>query len=287
MKSADDATEVYLDDVAVNGEDRDVRRRPEVGRQRQPPDVQAPTTSGRGSTSATAPRASPAARGRARSGGLVFRGDCRYPERMAYYGDKVGPLSLDKPLKASGKVVMTRGVTDSTTMFGFFNARDSMRSNPQPVRRASPRRCSASTSKAPAARGSSFTPSSAAAAGGGTYGRDPQTPHIYPDGVVRRVDAGLRPRRRGRPRAGRRLTGRQVGSPGSERGGQGEGHPLRPLRLHHAVDRRQRAERLLRRPQLYRTAVVTAPQRGRPACRRGRREHISPRAGNILSQSGY
>jgi len=26
-------------------------------------------------------------------GGLIFRGDCRYPARMAYYADRVGPLS--------------------------------------------------------------------------------------------------------------------------------------------------------------------------------------------------
>ena len=62
-------------------------------------------------------------------GGMIFRGDCRYPERMGCYGDRIGPLTLDKPIKASGKVVMTRGVTDSTVLFGFYNQAESMRSN--------------------------------------------------------------------------------------------------------------------------------------------------------------
>jgi hypothetical protein len=59
-------------------------------------------------------------------GGLIFRGDERYPERMAYYGDRLGALTLDKPLKASGKVCLRRGVTDSTILIGFFHSKDSM-----------------------------------------------------------------------------------------------------------------------------------------------------------------
>ena len=60
-------------------------------------------------------------------GGQIFRGDCRYPERLACYGDHVGPLTLNKPIKASGKISLVRGVTDSTTLFGFYNSKDSMR----------------------------------------------------------------------------------------------------------------------------------------------------------------
>ena len=62
-------------------------------------------------------------------GGQIFRGDCRFPKRMACYGAPVGPLALDKPLVAFGRVAMIRGVTDSTTLFGFYNSRDSMRQN--------------------------------------------------------------------------------------------------------------------------------------------------------------
>jgi hypothetical protein len=60
-------------------------------------------------------------------GGLVFRGDERFPQRMAYYGDRIGTLMLDGPLRASGKVCLRRGVTDSTTLIGFFHATESMR----------------------------------------------------------------------------------------------------------------------------------------------------------------
>jgi hypothetical protein len=62
-------------------------------------------------------------------GGQIFRGDCRYAERMACYGDRVGPLTLARPLKASGKIALRRGVSDSTTLFGFYNSVDSMRQN--------------------------------------------------------------------------------------------------------------------------------------------------------------
>jgi hypothetical protein len=63
-------------------------------------------------------------------GGLVFRGDCRFPNRMAYYADRLQDLTLDKPIHASGKVCLRRGVTDSTVLFGFFNSEVSMKSNP-------------------------------------------------------------------------------------------------------------------------------------------------------------
>jgi hypothetical protein len=60
-------------------------------------------------------------------GGLVFRGDERYPDRMAYYGDRLETLTLEKPLRASGRVALARGVTDSTVLIGFFHSTGSMR----------------------------------------------------------------------------------------------------------------------------------------------------------------
>lgn len=63
-------------------------------------------------------------------GGLVFRGDCRYPRTMAAYGARLKTLSLDTPLLARGKVSMIRGVTDSTASIGFYNSAYSLRSNP-------------------------------------------------------------------------------------------------------------------------------------------------------------
>jgi hypothetical protein len=55
-------------------------------------------------------------------GGLIFRGDIRFPDRMAHYGDRVGPLLLDRSLRASGKIALRRAVSDSTTLLGFYHA---------------------------------------------------------------------------------------------------------------------------------------------------------------------
>jgi hypothetical protein len=63
-------------------------------------------------------------------GGLVFRGDIREAGRMASYGDRVGPLTLDRPLRAAGKVALRRGVSDSTTLFGFYHSGRSLAVNP-------------------------------------------------------------------------------------------------------------------------------------------------------------
>jgi hypothetical protein len=58
-------------------------------------------------------------------GGLIFRGDGRYRDKMAWYADRIGPLSLEKPLRAGGRICMRRGVSDSTTLLGFFNSKTS------------------------------------------------------------------------------------------------------------------------------------------------------------------
>lgn len=60
-------------------------------------------------------------------GGLFFRGDCRYPDKLAYYGAKTEPLSLAKPLRASGKLTFRKGMSDSTTLFGFFHYEHSVK----------------------------------------------------------------------------------------------------------------------------------------------------------------
>jgi hypothetical protein len=61
-------------------------------------------------------------------GGLLFRGDGRYPNLMAFYGDRIEALTLARPLKASGKVSLRRAVTDSDVLLGFFHAEHSLAS---------------------------------------------------------------------------------------------------------------------------------------------------------------
>ena len=63
-------------------------------------------------------------------GGRLFRGDCRFAGTLAYYGDVVADMSLETPLEASGKVSLHRAVSDSTTLFGFFNSEASVFVNP-------------------------------------------------------------------------------------------------------------------------------------------------------------
>src|SRR6266478_1821196 len=50
--------------------------------------------------------------------------------RAFAYADRLQELTLDKPIHASGKVCLRRGVTDSTVLIGFFHSEISMKSNP-------------------------------------------------------------------------------------------------------------------------------------------------------------
>ena len=121
-------------------------------------------------------------------GGQTFRGDSRDEfngSRMAYYGDELDQtLSLNQPLHAEGKVAFRRGVSDSTTLIGFFHSEDSMRSS-NSQNSATPENFVGAAIEGPSAEGFYFYP---------TYGVDqegvrasggrgaPTPPYIYPDG---------------------------------------------------------------------------------------------------------
>lgn len=51
-----------------------------------------------------------------KAGGLIWRTG----KRWGCYADRIGPLSLDAPLQASGKVCLTVGAPDSGMCFGWF-----------------------------------------------------------------------------------------------------------------------------------------------------------------------
>ena len=114
-------------------------------------------------------------------GGQIFRGDCRYPERMGCYGAKIGPLTLDKPIKASGKVAMTRGVTDSTVLFGFYNQAQSMRSNPSQDQGV-PESVLGIHLEGPSAEGFLFYPVYRLKGTDARVSAYREFPHIHPDG---------------------------------------------------------------------------------------------------------
>jgi len=122
VKSADGGGEVWLDDVTLDGRTHDFARDPRweargnrreyVSRQVRPRfDFGWSPTRHAGGAAA------------GELGGTVFRGDGRYPDKMAYYGDRVGPYGFDTPLHLSGRLTLRRGVSDSTTLLGFFDSR--------------------------------------------------------------------------------------------------------------------------------------------------------------------
>jgi hypothetical protein len=114
-------------------------------------------------------------------GGLVFRGDCRFPERMGSYADKLDTLTLARPIRASGKICLRRGVTDSSSLLGFFNARQSMQSNPSQSA-GLPVNFLGIQVDGPSREG--FLVAPAFRAGASDSGRSgPGADHIYPDGV--------------------------------------------------------------------------------------------------------
>jgi hypothetical protein len=116
-------------------------------------------------------------------GGLLFRGDERYPERLAYYGGDVGDLSLKDGLEASGKVVLRRGVTDSTILFGYFHSADSIRRS-DAQKFGVPENFIGWAIEGPSSQGFYFYPvyglDKDSEGEVGAYAKDP--PRIYPDG---------------------------------------------------------------------------------------------------------
>jgi hypothetical protein len=126
MKSADSPGTLWLDDVAVEGApdsfDRDPGWEGVANRRSYATDEVRPRFD-----FGYSPTRHAGGRGAGELGGRIFRGDERDPERLAYYGDRLERLTMEKPLKASGKVCLRRGVTDSTSLVGFFHSKDSLR----------------------------------------------------------------------------------------------------------------------------------------------------------------
>ncbi len=180
LKSADDPGEVWLDDVEINGVKDDFSSDPGwegVGNRRtyQTADIRPHFDFGYTATHHAGGRAT------GELGGLVFRGDCRYRERMACYGDRLELLHLDRPLHASGKVALRRGVTDSTTLLGFYHSRDSMEVNPAQSS-GWPRSFLGVAIEGPSREGFLFYPVYRLREGESRHGSGDDRPHIYPNG---------------------------------------------------------------------------------------------------------
>jgi hypothetical protein len=114
-------------------------------------------------------------------GGRVFRGDCRYAERMACYGGKVENLSLETPLSVTGKISLRRGVSDSTTLIGYYNSKTSM--TPEESQQYGfPKSFMGAAVEGPSSEGFSLYPVYRNSEGGQSSGRGDTPPPIHPDG---------------------------------------------------------------------------------------------------------
>ena len=180
MKHADDGGELWLDDMTINGETEHFDQDPKWDALNNRLSYQ---------TSSVRPRFdfghSPTQHAGGRSpgelGGLVFRGDCRYPDRMAYYGDRVAGLSLNTPLHASGQISLRRGVSDSTTLIGFFHDSSSMRV--QASQASGIPRCFAGVAvEGPSREGFLLYPLYRVDGAAQAFARGAARPHILPDG---------------------------------------------------------------------------------------------------------
>lgn len=118
-------------------------------------------------------------------GGLVFRGDIRYPDRMGAYGDRLKPLALDRPLRASGTIVLRRAVSDSTSLLGFYHARKSLATNPSQAS-GFPEHFLGLVVEGPSREGFFVYPAYRITGEQQEYARAPNLPRILPDGTAHR-----------------------------------------------------------------------------------------------------
>jgi hypothetical protein len=114
-------------------------------------------------------------------GGHFYRGDCREASRLGYYGARLGTLTLDRPLRARGRISFHRGVSDSTTLIGFFHHQRSIRVN-ESQKNAIPESFLGFALEGPSSEGFFIYPVCRPRSGDAKVGLDRTCPRIYPDG---------------------------------------------------------------------------------------------------------
>ncbi len=181
IKHADGPGRLWLGDLMIDGERQDLSRDPRwkgVGNRTrfESSDVRPRFDFGYSPTHYAGGKAGEV-------GGLFFRGDCRYPERLAYYGAPTKPLNLESTLHAEGKLALCRGVTDSTTLFGFFNSASSVLVNDS-QQYADPMDVLGIAIEGPSSEGFFVYPVYRVHGDGHAAGRVAGAKNIYPDGAV-------------------------------------------------------------------------------------------------------
>jgi hypothetical protein len=199
MKSADDPGQVWLDDVTIIGESDSFDSDPGWDERNSRNTYISTNVRPRFDFGYSPGSNFAGGQGTGEIGGHTFRGDSRVQfngSRMAYYGDPLREtLTLHQPLHAAGKVGFLRGVSDSTTLIGFFHSNDSMRNNDS-QNSATPENFVGAAIEGPSAEGFYLYP---------TYGVDqegvrasggrgtPVPPYIYPDNNSREWTLDYRP----------------------------------------------------------------------------------------------
>lgn len=183
IKSADDGGEAWLNDVTVNGAREDFSKDPRwesLGnhKEHRTAEVRPYGDFGYSPTNFAGGK-------RGELGGLVFRGDCRDFEKMACYGDRLSPLTLEKPLAASGRASMKRGVSDSTTLIGFYNSKASMTVTDS-QKSGFPNAFLGVAIEGPSNEGFFFYPVCRALEGAQVASSSSDRPYIMPDGAAHR-----------------------------------------------------------------------------------------------------
>jgi hypothetical protein len=210
-KHFDQGGEVWFDDLAVNGERESFDADPKwdaVGTNRtyRTFSVRPRFDFGFSKTNYAG------GKGAGELGGEIFRGDCLYPERMAYYGDRVDSLTLDEPLRASGRVGMRRGISDSTTLLGFFNSKHSVAVAKKAPVTGFPVNFLGVAIEGPSREGFLFYPVYHVPQADPAYASGADVPHIMPDGKSREWSLEYRPPSGGRPGHVRAALGGRAGS---------------------------------------------------------------------------
>lgn len=182
VKSVDSPGELWLDDLEINGEAQTFDRDPRwIGnsneRSYETANIRPRFDFGYASTRFAGGRAP------GELGGLVFRGDCRDPLRLAAYGDRVGPLTLDRPLHASGRIALRRAVSDSTVLLGFYDSERSLATSPSQDS-GFPEHFLGLAVEGPSRDGFFVYPAYRTVAGDQGYADGPERPHILPDGAA-------------------------------------------------------------------------------------------------------
>jgi hypothetical protein len=192
MKSADDPGTIWLDNVTINGELNSFNSDPGWDQRNCRTNYISTNVRPRFDFGYNPGTTFAGGQGGGEIGGHTFRGDSRLQfngTRMAYYGARLtDTLTLNHALHAEGKVGFRRGVSDSTTLIGFFHSTNSMRSNDS-QNSATPENFVGAAIEGPSSEGFYLYP---------TYGLDqegvranggrgtPTPPYIYPNGQSRR-----------------------------------------------------------------------------------------------------